>query len=158
MEGKIWKTALYIRLSVEDGDDKVESNSVTNQKEMLRDFVSNHSDLTIYDYSISINKQQLLEAIDRFKIVSNLEFSQYANFEFIGDSVTISNKDCSESIFYSGDDLIISGSYKCTLDLYDLETTLSSFKNQFIKLDFGDHQAIVISFGNIKNIIPEAHI
>lgn len=52
MEGKIWKTALYIRLSVEDGDDKVESNSVTNQKEMLRDFVSNHSDLTIYDYYV----------------------------------------------------------------------------------------------------------
>ena len=52
MEDKIWKTALYIRLSVEDGDEKLESNSVTNQKEMLRDYISNHPDLTIYDYYV----------------------------------------------------------------------------------------------------------
>ena len=33
----IWKVAIYIRLSVEDGD-KIESNSVSNQRMLLNDF------------------------------------------------------------------------------------------------------------------------
>ena len=37
-EEKIWTVALYVRLSVEDGD-KVESNSVVNQKQLLSDFL-----------------------------------------------------------------------------------------------------------------------
>ena len=36
-ENKIWSAALYVRLSVEDGD-KVESNSVINQKQLLGDY------------------------------------------------------------------------------------------------------------------------
>jgi len=49
---KIWSTALYIRLSQEDrdnGQDKIESNSVTSQKTLLNDFVKQQNDLTLYD-------------------------------------------------------------------------------------------------------------
>lgn len=47
----IWKVAVYIRLSVEDGD-KVESNSISNQRMLLNDFLSDNSEFNLYDYYI----------------------------------------------------------------------------------------------------------
>lgn len=44
----IWRAAIYVRLSREDGD-KVESDSISNQKDLLRDFVSRHEDIQIVD-------------------------------------------------------------------------------------------------------------
>ena len=38
MSDRIWNVAEYARLSREDGD-KAESNSITSQREMIRDFV-----------------------------------------------------------------------------------------------------------------------
>ena len=38
--------ALYMRLSKDDGD-KVESDSIRNQRSLLRDFVKQHSDITL---------------------------------------------------------------------------------------------------------------
>jgi DNA invertase Pin-like site-specific DNA recombinase len=46
MNEKIWKAALYVRLSKEDGD-KVESDSITNQKALIRDFTSMLPDVEI---------------------------------------------------------------------------------------------------------------
>ena len=42
--GKVWNTCGYVRLSREDGD-KEESNSVTGQKDLIRDYLSQHSEL-----------------------------------------------------------------------------------------------------------------
>lgn len=46
-----YKAALYIRLSVEDGD-KEESNSVINQRMMLSEFVNESPDIELYDVYI----------------------------------------------------------------------------------------------------------
>ncbi len=46
MAERIWNVALYARLSQEDGD-KEESNSIGSQRDMIRDFVSRRTDLTI---------------------------------------------------------------------------------------------------------------
>ncbi len=49
---KIWKVAVYIRLSQEDsdnGEDKQESNSITSQKTLLNEFTNEHDDLIVYD-------------------------------------------------------------------------------------------------------------
>ena len=49
---KIWKTALYIRLSQEDKDNdelKQESNSITSQKIILKQYVEEHYELLTYD-------------------------------------------------------------------------------------------------------------
>lgn len=43
-ESKIWKACGYVRLSSEDGD-KEESNSITSQKLLIRDFLSSRQDL-----------------------------------------------------------------------------------------------------------------
>lgn len=44
----LYKAALYIRLSVEDGD-KEESNSVKNQRMLLNDFLNDNPDIELYD-------------------------------------------------------------------------------------------------------------
>ena len=41
MNDKIWNTCGYVRLSREDGD-KEESNSVTGQKDLIRDYLCCH--------------------------------------------------------------------------------------------------------------------
>jgi len=41
---KIWNTTLYLRLSREDGD-KEESNSISGQRDMLRDYMSRKPEL-----------------------------------------------------------------------------------------------------------------
>ena len=46
-----WQAALYIRLSRDDGD-KLESNSVTNQKEILREHLKLHPDIVLQDIYI----------------------------------------------------------------------------------------------------------
>ena len=51
-QNKIWNTTLYLRLSRDDGD-KEESNSITGQRELLRDFLANHSD--IREYTIRVD-------------------------------------------------------------------------------------------------------
>lgn len=43
-----WRAALYIRLSKEDGD-KGESNSVTSQREILKEYLKLHPDIEHYD-------------------------------------------------------------------------------------------------------------
>lgn len=47
----IWKTALYIRLSREDGD-KAESNSVASQREILKEYLRQHPDMELADIYI----------------------------------------------------------------------------------------------------------
>lgn len=41
---KVWNTCGYVRLSREDGD-KEESNSVTGQKDLIRNFLHHHPEL-----------------------------------------------------------------------------------------------------------------
>ena len=48
---KKWNAGLYIRLSREDGD-KLESESVTSQRDLLHDFLSRNPDLNLYDLYI----------------------------------------------------------------------------------------------------------
>ena len=48
---KIWNTAFYIRLSREDGD-KLESDSVSSQKDLCSDFLMRNPDMKLYDIYI----------------------------------------------------------------------------------------------------------
>ena len=47
----VWKAALYIRLSREDGD-KAESYSVSSQREILKEYLKQHPDIELYDIYI----------------------------------------------------------------------------------------------------------
>jgi len=48
---KVWNTCGYVRLSREDGD-KEESNSVTGQKDLIRDYFSHHPELREYGMKV----------------------------------------------------------------------------------------------------------
>lgn len=48
MPTRVWKTALYLRLSRDDGTD-TESNSIASQREILTEYVKRYADLEIYD-------------------------------------------------------------------------------------------------------------
>ncbi len=71
---RVWSIAEYIRLSVEDGDDKVESNSIINQRALLNDFLKNNLELKLYDYYIDdgysgtdFNRPRISEIIKRYE-------------------------------------------------------------------------------------------
>lgn len=48
---KIWNAAVYVRLSKEDGD-KIESDSITSQKDILSEYVKQKDDIIISDFYI----------------------------------------------------------------------------------------------------------
>lgn len=48
---KIWNAAVYVRLSKDDGD-KIESDSITSQKDILSEFVNHKDDIKISDFYI----------------------------------------------------------------------------------------------------------
>ena len=46
MPDKVYRTAIYCRLSREDGD-KVESNSIASQRAICEDYIARHDDLEL---------------------------------------------------------------------------------------------------------------
>ncbi len=51
-ETKIWNATLYLRLSRDDGD-KEESNSITGQRELLRDYIRNRPEF--HEYAVRVD-------------------------------------------------------------------------------------------------------
>ena len=50
METKIWKAKAYLRLSKEDADKEnplAESNSIVNQRDLIRDFIEGKADIRL---------------------------------------------------------------------------------------------------------------
>lgn len=47
-----YSAALYVRLSKEDDEKKRESDSITNQKAILKEYVKRHPEISIYDYYV----------------------------------------------------------------------------------------------------------
>lgn len=52
MSSKIYNACIYARLSRDDGD-KLESDSITNQKALIRDFLSKHPIVINYSCNTS---------------------------------------------------------------------------------------------------------
>ena len=48
MPEKVYRTAIYARLSKDDGD-KAESNSIASQKALCKEYIANHSDLELVE-------------------------------------------------------------------------------------------------------------
>lgn len=72
-DNKIWNTAIYVRLSKEDGD-KEESDSIVNQKALIRDFAKTKPELQICDelvddgYSgVDFNRPSFMKMMDDVK-------------------------------------------------------------------------------------------
>lgn len=113
-----------------------------------------------YDYSVTINKDELLQTINRLLLFSSKlsgkeDIKPYSKFEFDVNSVTIydSNGDNKEKVNYSNDS--VAGTYETILDLVDLKKTLESYDNQFVNINFGNGQAVVLTRPHVYTVVPE---
>lgn len=116
---------------------------------------------TIYPTTISINKELLLQAVERLML-----FSQAASksdlslsiikLEFNNDSVVVVDRKGvnSEAIPYTTP-LDNEVKYEALIDSSDLTKTLASATNQIVTIGFGNEQAFVVSEGLVKWVIPE---
>lgn len=112
-----------------------------------------------FDYSITLNKNDISEMLERIILFQNFTQSlkPYGILHFGKDSLTIedSNKCSNESIYYLNDESGVNDDYVTMLDLKEFKALLDTCTDQCITMNFGDHRAIVISRGTIKNIIQE---
>ena len=113
-----------------------------------------------YLYSVTLDKNSLAQTLSRLLLFTSAKntLKPYSLFKFDRDRVTIwdSDKDNHEDIVYVGSGL--NDIYEATLDIMDLKAVLDTCSEQYVTINFGNHQAIVLSRGNIKNIIPEIKV
>lgn len=111
-----------------------------------------------YPYSIVVDKNDLLQAINRLLLFVNSADSSkpFGIFEFNDSSFTISDskKENGENVSYCNG-IDIDNGYTMWLDLVDLKSTLDNCAEQNVNISFGDGKAIVVTRGNIYNVIPE---
>lgn len=111
-----------------------------------------------YEYSVTVDKNYLLEALDRLSIfVSNIKGSPYIIFDVFKDKIIMSdiNHENIEEISFINDISGVEDKYSMALDLNDFKLTLTNYNGQDVTFRFGDRQAVLIPNGNINIIIPE---
>lgn len=110
-----------------------------------------------YPYSVTLNKDALLQAINRLLLFTHKEaINLYSTFEFKKDSVTIYDiaKNNKEDIYYTNSSNVDTD-YTLIVDFTDLKMTLETCTEQYVNIHFGNGTALVLSRGNVKNVIPE---
>lgn len=118
----------------------------------------------LYDYSVVIDKNYLIQAINRLLLFTSGYGSReilkpYSKFNFTKNQVIIHDASDinKETLNYHNSVDNLSEPYDAILDLAELKATLDACSEQYITIRFGNHQAITISRSNIVNIIPECH-
>ena len=118
-----------------------------------------------YPYSINVNKDQLIQTINRLLLFTSATGAKdivnpYSSFEFMKDKMIIwdTNHENFEEIYYTNTDCNISDKYSTMFDLRDLRTTLENCSEQYVALNFGDEQALVVVRGNVSVVVPECRI
>lgn len=113
-----------------------------------------------YPHSIKVNKDQFLQTINRLLLFSSANSAKdiikpISEFKFEKDYVVVfdTRGENKEEVWYSNS--TIEDSYDTYLDLNDLKVTLETCVDPYVTLEFGDTQAVVVTHGNIKNVIPE---
>lgn len=117
-----------------------------------------------YTYSVSVNKQELLDCINRLLLFISFHSDKvvlkpYSKFVFNNDHVVIYdvNEVNHEDIYYNSKIVDDMEEYEALLDLTELKMTLDNYTSDYINIKFGNHQAIVVFKDTISNVIPECH-
>lgn len=129
--------------------------------------IRNRANVENYPYSITINKDLLLQAINRLALFSSGFGSKeiikpYITMQFAKDNVVIYdvNKENKETLLFDADAANFDSSepYEVIIDLTELKTTLETCTEAYLNINFGDDNAIVISRQNIHNVIPRCSL
>lgn len=116
----------------------------------------------MYEYQVDISKDLLLQTINRLLLFVSLANSKellkpYSKFQFKSDEVVI--WDCKgenfESVNYVKGNLEVDEPVEIVLDIQDLKSTLETCTESYVTLKFGDAPGIVLTRGNIANVIPK---
>lgn len=106
-----------------------------------------------YKYSVVLNKDEMLQAINRLLLFSSSR--TYSEFTFTPENVTLSLNNLSKEKINYYNDTSVSEEYHTMLDLNDLKLTLENCSESHITMNFGNERSIVIVRNNIYNVIPE---
>ena len=119
-----------------------------------------------YLYSISIDRNSLLETISRLSVF-NKEIDERCFFKFIfgKDSVVVCNKENHEVVPYANE--VSLSDYTNALRLSNIKSVLDVINSQYITINFGENdsngnptnsKAIVVVSDSIRYVIPEGRL
>lgn len=111
-----------------------------------------------YPYNAVFNRVDLIESINRILLFSASKLNSDAGkFVFTSDYVTISDirGENVENVNYSNTKLDEKTSYETIMDLNTFKATLEGCQDTFITLSFGANNIVVITRGNVKNVIAQ---
>lgn len=118
--------------------------------------------LSVYPYSVAINKDAIISTINRLLIFSTNKtgLKPRGRFEFGAEELVIydANGENKESVYYTKETTPMNETYTTYLDLTDFKTTLETCTEQYLTLNFGNKEAIVVARGKVYNVVPEARI
>lgn len=108
----------------------------------------------IYSYSIDLNKETLFKALNRLSLFNKNEDAKLT-LHFNKNSMIIENDNHHKEIIDYVSPVENLEKYQADVYLLDIKTALDCGKELYTTLQFGNHEAFIISHGSIKNIIPE---
>lgn len=110
-----------------------------------------------YNYSVVINKNNFLAAIQRILLFN--DDSVYGVFEFDNQKVTIydNKKDNKEEVVFNNECEALT-SYSMIVNLNNFKLILDGCEDEYITMNFGDNKAVVVKKANISDIIPEQKV
>ena len=117
-----------------------------------------------YANTVVVNVAAISEAINRLLLFSagygsKENLKPYSCFDFSADKVTIydTKRENTEVLSYQNG-TVLSEEYSMTLDLIEFKKILDGCTESYVTLNFGDHQACVVTRGAIKNVLPEVRV
>ena len=110
-----------------------------------------------YNYSVVINKNNFLAAIQRILLFN--DDSVYGVFEFDNQKVTIydNKKDNKEEVVFNNECEALT-SYSMIVNLNNFKLIIDGCEDEYITVNFGDNKAVVVKKANISDIIPEQKV
>ena len=118
-----------------------------------------------YPYSVNSSREQLIQTINRLLLFTSANgardiINPYSTFEFKPDRVVVwdTHHENFEEVFYTNTRCEVEDAYTTMFDFKDFRTTLENCSEQYVTLNFGDEQALVVARGNVRVVIPECRV
>lgn len=114
-----------------------------------------------YPNSVVLNRQALVDAIARLALFNagfggKQNIKPYSKFEFTANEVKVysSDKENVEVLAYQNGSTV-TADYEMILDINDFKVVLDGCTDDYVTLNFGNHQAMVLKRAAIANVLPE---
>lgn len=110
-----------------------------------------------YDYSIVVNRQDFLNAINRLLLFTGTSTitRPYGKFKFDGTAYMFIYDKEEHNVEKLHIENMSVKDYEMMIDLIDIKAVLEASRDEFITFNFGNHQSVVIQRPNVYNVIPE---